>query len=204
MDDPLSVAPRRHSATTVMNTGAKSASNHEGRVDIHDDGQGVRVVWLEPVFVSVFYGKPTVAALDFLVSIQSKAIGSEGPFANITILSPSLGLEMPADARKRAQEIQNETSDRRVANVSLLLGTGFFAAIARNIIAGVQMLAPALPVAGHQRPRRGDHIRHYGDERPRVHHRPPAPRGGAHVTHQGSLDILMTPAPPLLLVSAGR
>ncbi len=111
-------------------------------MEIHDDGNGIRVAWVDPVFISVFYGKPTVAALDFLSSMQSQAIGGEGVFANITILSPSSGLEMGADARKRAQEIQNATVERRVANVSLILGDGFFAAVARNIIAGVQMFAP--------------------------------------------------------------
>lgn len=106
-----------------------------------DDGNGVRVAFGGNVFVSFFYGPPTAQRLGWLFENESRWIADVPRFSAISIIDPRTGREMSAEARARAKEITQALNGRMVASCTVVEATGFFAAVVRSVIAGVQIFS---------------------------------------------------------------
>jgi hypothetical protein len=104
------------------------------------DGGGVRVGFTKNIFVSFFYAPPTVERLEWLFDHEKRAVGAM-TFSAIAFVDPRVGKEMTSDARKKAKEIADYWVDRMAASVTVVQGTGFFPAMVRSVLAGVQLLS---------------------------------------------------------------
>lgn len=95
------------------------------------------------IFVNVFYAPPTVARLDELHAYQLKLLERVKRHAVVTIIDPGVGKEMADDARKRARVIATEMEPFTIGQSFIVLGSGFFAAMTRSVIAGIQLVSRA-------------------------------------------------------------
>jgi hypothetical protein len=93
------------------------------------------------VFVDVFYAPPTVVRLDELYRQQCALVDRVGRHAVLSIIDPGVGKEMGDDARKRARAISLEMEPHTIGHSFIVLGNGFFSAMARSIIAGIQLVS---------------------------------------------------------------
>ncbi len=106
-----------------------------------DDGKGVRVAFVPPVFLSAFYAPPTRAGLDFLFDCEREWVADLPHFCAIAFVDLRVGKEMPSDARARAKEITEQFGDRMLCTITVVEGTGFFPALVRSVLAGIQLLS---------------------------------------------------------------
>jgi hypothetical protein len=107
-------------------------------VHLLDDGVGVASCG--PVFLTQFYGAPTVAKLNRLYEVQ-RPIMTAQRYAVMTIIDPRVGKDIDGDARHRAKQISNEMEPHTMAMAFVVLGTGFFASMVRSVVAGVQLFS---------------------------------------------------------------
>lgn len=92
-------------------------------------------------FVNIWYAPPTAARLDVLFGHQRAYADRVGRHVVLSIVDPRVGREMGDDARKRARVISAEFDDLVIAHCFVILGTGFFSAMARSIVTGIQILS---------------------------------------------------------------
>ncbi len=92
-----------------------------------------------PVIVNIFYTAPTVPVLDRVGEVERTAFDGARHVV-LSIIDPRVGREMGRDARHRAKQLGEEMEALTIANCFLVLGSGFFAALARSVIASVQLL----------------------------------------------------------------
>lgn len=102
--------------------------------------QGIGLALSGSVFINMLYGPPTAALLDELVLVQRKEM-TTGRHAILTLIDPRVGKEMPAAARLRAKEISDEMEPYTMCNCFVVIGTGFFAAMVRSVVAGIQLFS---------------------------------------------------------------
>jgi hypothetical protein len=93
-----------------------------------------------PVFLTMFYGTPTVAKLNRLADVQRPIMVNERHVV-MTIIDPRVGRDIDADARHRAKQISNEMAPHTIAMAFVVLGTGFFASMVRSVVAGIQLFS---------------------------------------------------------------
>lgn len=93
------------------------------------------------VFINVFYAPPTIERLDELHQHERALVDRVGRHAVLSIIDPSVGKEMGDEARKRARAISLEMETHTIGHSFVVLGTGFFSAMARSIIAGIQLVS---------------------------------------------------------------
>jgi hypothetical protein len=93
-----------------------------------------------PLFINVFYGPATVARIEELGRHQRDHVKRMRRHAVLSLIDPGVGKEMGDDARKAARALSDEMVPHVAAHCFVVLGTGFFAALARSVIAGVQLL----------------------------------------------------------------
>jgi hypothetical protein len=106
-----------------------------------DDGTGVRLAYGGYVFVSFWYGPPTVERLDFLFDHERRWVDRVEKFSAISIVDPKVGKEMTSEARKRAAEITEFFKEKMVSSSTVVTGTGFFPAMVRSVMAGIQLMS---------------------------------------------------------------
>jgi hypothetical protein len=92
------------------------------------------------VFLTQFYGAPTVTRLNQLYEVQ-KPIMTRQRYAVMSIIDPRVGKDIDGDARHRAKQISNEMEPHTIAMAFVVLGTGFFASMVRSVVAGVQLFS---------------------------------------------------------------
>ena len=102
--------------------------------------QGLGLAMSGSVFINMLYGPPTVALLEEIIRVQRKEM-THARHAILTIIDPRVGKEMPAAARQRAREISNEMEPHTMCNCFIVVGTGFFAAMVRSVVAGIQLFS---------------------------------------------------------------
>jgi hypothetical protein len=108
---------------------------------VEDDGSGIRVAFGGHVFASCFYGPPTVERLNFLFEHEKRWVSSLPKFSSIAVVDPRIGKEMNGEARKRAAEIAGHFKDKMAASITVVPGTGFFPAMVRSVMAGIQLMS---------------------------------------------------------------
>jgi hypothetical protein len=106
-----------------------------------DDHVGVRIAFAGNVFVSFFYGPPTVERLNFLFENETRWVANAKYFSAVSIIDPRTGKDMPASARTRAKEITQALTGRMLASATVVEGTGFFPALVRSVTAGIQIFS---------------------------------------------------------------
>lgn len=126
-----------HPATAAGGNVGDGAAAHE----VIDDGSGVRLACAGGVFLSFFYGPPTVERLDFLFEHEKRLVADAPRFSSISVVDPRVGREMPSDARHRARDITQYFNERMVASCTVVQGSGFFPAMVRSVLAGIQLLS---------------------------------------------------------------
>lgn len=114
-------------------------ASKSGELFVQDNG--LALATCGRVFVDVFYAPPTVARLDELHRHQRALVDRVGRHAVLSIIDPSVGKEMGDDARKRARAISLEMESHTIGHSFIVLGSGFFSAMARSIIAGIQLVS---------------------------------------------------------------
>jgi hypothetical protein len=106
-----------------------------------DDGQGLRAAFVEPVFLNRLYAAPTIDRLRVLGEYERQFVkGRPGKrMAVLTIIDPHVGREITSEAREFAKQLNSEMDPHTVLMLFIVLGTGFFAAMVRSVIAGIQL-----------------------------------------------------------------
>jgi hypothetical protein len=102
---------------------------------------GLALVTCGRIFIDVFYAPPTIARLDELYRHERALVDRVGRHAVLSIIDPGVGKEMGDDARKRARAISLEMEQYTIGHSFIVLGNGFFSAMARSIIAGIQLVS---------------------------------------------------------------
>lgn len=115
-------------------TGAPS-----GELFVQDNG--LAIATCGPVFVNLFYAPPTVQRLDELVKYQRALVERVPRHAVLSLVDPGVGREMGDDARRYARGLNDEMAPYTMGHCFVVLGSGFFAAMARSVIAGIQLLS---------------------------------------------------------------
>jgi hypothetical protein len=110
-----------------------------GELFVQDNG--LALATCGRVFVNAFYAPPTVARLEELHRHQRAMVDRVGRHAVLSVIDPGVGKEMGDDARKRARAISLDMEPFTVGHSFIVLGNGFFAAMARSIIAGIQLVS---------------------------------------------------------------
>lgn len=118
-----------------------NAAGRTGETFVQDNG--LALATCGRIFVDVFYAPPTVARLDELHRHQRALVDRVGRHAVLSIIDPGVGKEMGDDARKRARAIALEMEPHTIGHSFVVLGNGFFSAMARSIIAGIQLVSRA-------------------------------------------------------------
>jgi hypothetical protein len=106
-----------------------------------DDGTGLRAAFAGNVYMSFFYGAPTVERLNFLFEHESRCVAGLSSFSAISVVDPRTGRDMSKEARKRASEISLALKGRMLASVTVVEGAGFFPALVRSVLAGIQIFS---------------------------------------------------------------
>ena len=92
-----------------------------------------------PVFITMLYAPPTVDRIERIAVVQRLEMKTS-KHAVLTIIDPRVGKEMHADARHHAKKVSNEMEPFTLCMSFVVIGTGFFAAMVRSVVAGIQLL----------------------------------------------------------------
>jgi hypothetical protein len=111
------------------------------KMELADDGEGMRCAFAGGVFVSFIYAAPTLARMNFLFENESRWTAGHERFSAISIVDPRVGREMTSDARARAKEITEAMRGKMVVSCIVIEGTGFFPALVRSVLAGIQLMS---------------------------------------------------------------
>lgn len=117
----------------------RAATRTTGELFVQDNG--LALATCGRVFVNVFYAPPTLPRLEELYRHERALVDRVGRHAVLSIIDPGVGKEMGDDARKRARAISLEMEPHTIGHAFIVLGNGFFAAMARSIIAGIQLVS---------------------------------------------------------------
>lgn len=85
-------------------------------------------------YLQVFHKVPTVADLD---AVEDCCRALPKPYCVFSVIVASRSVAITGEARKRTDELAKTTADWVKVNAMVVQGSGFFAAMARGIIAGV-------------------------------------------------------------------
>jgi hypothetical protein len=107
---------------------------------IFDDGTGLRLTGHGPVFFVHFYGPPTTARMVLVENHQVEFTARHPRYAIVSVVEPSVGVDMSSEARQKARDVGDRFQNNVIASAYVILGTGFLAALARSVIAGVYLL----------------------------------------------------------------
>jgi hypothetical protein len=121
--------------------GAQRGAQQHAASELFVQDRGLALATCGRVFIDAFYAPPTVARLDELYRHERALVDRVGRHAVLSIIDPGVGKEMGDDARKRARAISLEMEEHTIGHAFIVLGNGFFAAMARSIIAGIQLVS---------------------------------------------------------------
>jgi hypothetical protein len=92
-----------------------------------------------PVFITEIYGPPTVERIDKIGVVQRREM-TKAKHAVVTIIDPRVGKEMSSEARHQAKKLSNEMEPHTLCMCFIVEGSGFFPAMVRSVVAGIQLL----------------------------------------------------------------
>ncbi len=129
------------------------ALRNVGRFEGHPLRRRVSVVRVEPVHVEseyslfrlgpilsgTFHRNAQVEDIERIWAASEVARGEVGRFGNLTILRGPLGLGIPADVRKRSEQLANEFSTATFGSAVVIEEGGMRAAILRSAITGISL-----------------------------------------------------------------
>ena len=116
---------------------SETSTPHQIFTVLHQD-RGLGVARCGRVFLTQFYSSATVELLDLTLKLHTEHARAK-PHVIFSILDPNASREMEKASRDKAGVVAKDMEPHTVASVFVVLGDGFAGAVARSVVAGVQL-----------------------------------------------------------------
>ena len=99
------------------------------------------MAFVEPVVINRLYAAPTVPRIEALAAYERKIVKARPgkKMAIVSIIDPLVGRDISAETRDHVKKVNAEMDPHTAMMLFIVLGEGFFAAMVRSVIAGIQL-----------------------------------------------------------------